>query len=239
MTDETGSPPEGSGGLVDGIKKDLPSIPDTIKQVITDPAGFYRQMPKSGGFVSPLVFMVLLGVAAGVIQAVLGIIGLSPAASIVTALLAIVFVPIFVAIFGFVGAAIIFVIWKLMGSQESYETAYRCGAYTAAIVPITSLLGPIPYLGAILGIVWTAYLLVMASIEVHAIKSKLAWIVFGALCGVFSIISISAEYGGRQLTGSMDSWQKKIGNVEEMSPEDAGKALGEFMKGLEESQKNK
>lgn len=243
MTDETGNLPEGSGGLADEIKKGLPSIPETIKQVITDPAGFYKQMPKSGGFVTPLVFMVLMGVAGGLVQAVLGLVGLSPAGSALTALLAIILVPIFVAIFGFVGAAIMFVIWKLMGSQESFETAYRCAAYAGAVIPITTLLGPIPYLGSILGIAWMTYLMVMASMEVHAIKSKLAWTVFGALCGIFSIISLSTEYAGRQMTSSMDSLQKgmdkKMEEIEEMTPGEAGKAFGEFMKGLEESQQKK
>jgi uncharacterized membrane protein YdjX (TVP38/TMEM64 family) len=37
---------------------------------------------------------------------------------------AIIFMPIAVAIGSFIGAAILFVIWKLMGSQEDYETAY-------------------------------------------------------------------------------------------------------------------
>ncbi len=244
MTDETGDPTGGSsdnprGGVADEIKKGLPSIPATIKQIITDPVEFYKQMPKSGGFVTPLVFMVLMGVAGGVVQAVLGIIGLSPAGSVFS----IIFIPAFVAIFGFVGAAILFIIWKLMGSQESYETAYRCGAYAGAIVPVTTLLSPIPYLGPIIGIVWTTYLLVVASMEVHSLPSKLAWTVFGALCVFFSIVFLSTNYAGRQMTKNMDSWQKgmerKMGDMEEMTPEEAGKALGDFMKGLKESQKNK
>ena len=243
MTDETGNPTGGSsdnqmGGVADEIKKGLPSIPATIKQIITDPAEFYKQMPKSGGFVTPLVFMVLMGIAGGVVQAVLGIIGLSPHGSV----LAIILVPIFVAIFGFVGAAILFIIWKLMGSQESYETAYRCGAYAGAIVSITTLLSPIPYLGPIIGTVWTTYLLVVASMEVHSLPSKLAWTVFGALCVFFSIIFLSTQYVGRKMTKGIDSWQKgmerKMGDMQEMTPEEAGKALGDFMKGFEESQKN-
>ena len=45
MADETGSPPEGSGGVADEIKQGLLSIPGTIKQVITDPADCLFHLP--------------------------------------------------------------------------------------------------------------------------------------------------------------------------------------------------
>ena len=88
-------------------------------------------MPKSGGFVEPLVFMVSMGVVSGVIQSVLALVGLSFAASFAMAIASIIIVPIMTGIFGFVGGAILFVIWKIMGSEQSFETAYRCGAYAA------------------------------------------------------------------------------------------------------------
>ena len=53
----------------------------------------------------------------------------------------IIFMPIAVAIGSFIGGAILFIIWKLMGSQEDYETAYRCGAYLMALAPITAIIG--------------------------------------------------------------------------------------------------
>lgn len=65
--------------------------------------------------------------------------------------------PIAVAIGSFIGAAILFVIWKLMGSQEDYETAYRCGAYLMALAPITTLINVIPYAGAIISLVICAF----------------------------------------------------------------------------------
>src|SRR3989338_1047508 len=129
------------------------AFPQTAIKVLTSPAAFFREMPKTGGFVEPLVFMVVMGVISGLIQAALSLLGLSIAGGIAMGLAAIIMMPIFIAIFGFVGAAILFVIWKLMGSQESYETAYRCGAYISAFAPIAAVLSIIPYIGSAIGII--------------------------------------------------------------------------------------
>jgi hypothetical protein len=123
------------------------SIVDTVKRVITDPAGFFREMPRQGGFKNPLIFLVVMSVVTALVGVLLSLVGLAgPGATFGAALASIIIVPIFAAIFGFVGAAILFILWKVLGSEESYETAYRCGAYMAAISPITSVLGAIPYL---------------------------------------------------------------------------------------------
>jgi hypothetical protein len=215
------------------IEKNITAILNTMVEVIRNPVGFFRRMPKSGGFVEPLIFMVSMGVAAGVIQAILAILGLGFAGSFLMALTSIIIVPIMVGIFGFVGAAILFVIWKIMGSQQSFETAYRCGAYAGGIVPVTTVLGIIPYLGPILGLVWGTYLIVVASVEVHNIAAKTAWIVFGAIAALFALISIGSQFAARRVTSGLNKWEQEMGKTGEMTPEEAGKAMGEFLKGLE------
>ncbi|MBN1840975.1 MAG: YIP1 family protein [Deltaproteobacteria bacterium] len=215
------------------IEKNITAILNTMVEVIRNPVGFFRRMPKSGGFVEPLIFMACMGVAAGVIQAILAIFGLGFAGSFLMALTSIIIVPIMVTIFGFVGAAILFVIWKIMGSQQSFETAYRCGAYAGGIVPVTTVLGIIPYLGPILGLVWGTYLIVIASVEVHNIAAKTAWIVFGAIAALFALISIGSQFAARRVTSGLNKWEQEMGKTGEMTPEEAGKAMGEFLKGLE------
>jgi hypothetical protein len=229
----------GSSGNGSMTGSDLNSILNTVMGVITNPVGFFRDMPKSGGFVPPLIFAVVMGVAAGVVRAILGILGIGFAGSFFMAIMLIVITPILVAIFGFVGAAIMFFIWRLMGSQESFETAYRCGAYATAISPITSLLYLIPYLGSLVGLVWMMYLLVIASIEVHNIAARTAWIVFGSLCALFAILTLWSEHSTRNLANRMGQFQKQLQKTEEMSPEEAGKAVGEFLKGLQKGTDNK
>lgn len=224
------------------VQRQVKGIVPVVREVITDPGGFYSRMPRTGGFLQPLVFMVVLGVVSGLILSVLSLIGLAPGEGLITGLAALIFVPIMVGIFGFVGAAILYVIWKIMGSQESYETAYRCMAYTAAIMPITTVLNLIPYLGVVIGMVWVTYLLVTASVKVHGIKPQTAWIGFGIICAIFVFTSVSAEMAARKLSSEIQAWeaemQQRTGNLEgmeEMSPEEAGQAVGEFFRGVRES----
>ncbi len=204
-----------------------------VQKVIKNPAEFYREMPRSGGFVEPLVFAICMGVVAGLVRAVFGILGLEFAETFFMAIASIVIVPIFVVIFSFIGAGILFLIWKAMGSQEEYEVSFRCMAYAAAISPITSVLHIIPYLGPILGLVWMAYLLVNASVEVHKIELKKAWIVFGAICAVFAFISVSSQLAARSVQHNLENMNKQLGDINKMSPEEAGQKMGEFLKGLE------
>ena len=221
-------------------KSPLDGIVETVKKVILDPAGFYRGMPKAGGFVDPLIFAVVLGVAAGLVRAVLGLVHLGGALGVGMALAAIVMTPIMVAIFGFVGAAIMFVIWKLMGSNESYETAYRCGAYACAISPITAVIGIIPFVGGLIGMAWMLFLIVTASVEVHKIPAKKAWLVFGIITAVFALASLGAQATARKAQRGMSGWQKQMEKEmgvkagKDMTPEDAGKAAASFVKAMQE-----
>lgn len=220
-------------------KSPLENIMETVKKVILNPVEFYRGMPKVGGFVDPLVFAVVLGVVSGVIQAVLGLVHLGPAVSVMGALSAIIRMPVAVVIGGFIGAAIFFVIWKLMGSVESYETAYRCGAYAAAISPIIAVLGIVPYLGSLITFAWWLYLLVTASVEVHKLPAKKAWMVFGIIAAILALMSISAQRSARRMQAGMGAWAQEMEKVSgkparEMTPEDAGKAAAAMMKAMQE-----
>lgn len=221
-------------------KVDFSAIPNQTIKVITNPVGFYRDMPKGGGFIEPLIFLVVMAAIAGVLTAVLsvfgfGMVGMAGMAGMAFAgFAAIIIVPIMAVIGSFIGAAIVYVIWLIMGSKESYETAYRCIAYASAIYPIMAILGIIPYLGAIVGTAWGFYLVIMASIQVHKIKANLAYIVFGIIGALLIIMQVSGEYTARNFQPSMERFGR---NIENMSPEEAGKALGEFLKGLEQSQK--
>ncbi len=211
----------------ENMEKNVKNILNTAIKVITNPVAFYRDMPKTGGFVEPLIFVVALGLVSGVITAILSIFSLGSVASVGMGLAYIILYPVMAAIGSFIGAAILFIIWKIMGSQEPYETAYRCMAYAMAISPITVLLGIIPYLGAILGLAWYLYLMVAASAEVHKIVQKTALIVFGIIFILLAIPTTCGNFAARKA-------QKSLEKYEEMTPEEAGKAFGEFMKGMKE-----
>ena len=201
------------------------SIIDNWLRVITRPAEFFRDMQPEGGFNAPLLFMVLTGVAAGLVRAVLILVGLGHGGSSVgTALASIIVVPILVAIFGFLGAGILYLIWRAMGSDRDYETAYRCTAYGSAISPLTQLLLIIPYLGAVAGLVWWTLILITASTEVHAIARPRALKVFGAIAVVLAILSVGSEMAARRMEASLADMQSQFqsGNGQ---PKDATQAM--------------
>jgi hypothetical protein len=163
---------------------------EIVQEVIKDPSAFYSDMPRTGGIAEPLIFMVSMGVVAGIVRSVLGILGINPVGSFSMALAFIIIVPACVAAFGFIGAGILFLIWNVMRSQRPYEVAFRCLAYATAITPIVVIFHAIPYIGSVIGLVWATYLLVNASTEVYNIQPQLAWIVFGAICVIFAVTSV-------------------------------------------------
>ncbi len=209
-------------------------ILDTALRVVTDPVNFYRHMPTEGGFVQPLIFMVAMGVTTGLVQLLLGLIGLGGHVPVAMALAAPVMAPLMFLIFGFVSAAIVYVIWLLMGSQRNFETAYRCVAYSSAITPIGAVAGIIPYLGALVIPLWSAALMAIASIHVHARKETLSWLVFGALGAILAITNLSGEIAGRRLASGLGALEQQLESGE-MTPEQAGQAVGEFLKGLQQT----
>lgn len=221
------------------MERFIATVSETMIRVITDPVGFYQCMLRGGGYVEPLLFAVIMGVIGGLIQAVLSIFGIGFTGTILVALTSILLVPVMIAVFGFVGAAILFVIWRLLGSQEPFETAYRCGAYATAITPVTTVLGIIPFIGPVLGVVWMTYLMIIASIQVHQVKPKTALIVFGVLGALLVLSSISSQFAARKMEKQLDKFQSELGKIDEMKPEEAGKAIGEFLKGMQEGMEKK
>lgn len=172
--------------------------------VMKSPNEFFRSMPKSGGYKDPLIFSVVLGVVTGGVHAVLLMLGLKPAAGVVMAILAVVITPIMVAVLGFIGAAIFWVGWKLLGSSESYEVSYRCGAYASGIAPATAIAGVIPFIGGAIGSLWMSYVLIAASVEVHGISKKKSMIAFGSVGVLFALLSVTGQVAQRAMKGQVE-----------------------------------
>lgn len=209
-------------------------IVDTALKVIKTPAEFYRGMAKSGGFVDPLIFAVVMGAIGGVVYAILGLLHLIPMMSGGMALSMIVTAPIGAVIGSFVGGAIVFVIWKLMGSSESYETAYRCGAYASAVSPIAMACNVVPYVGGLVGLAWMVYLLVIASVEVHKIAAKTAWLVFGIIGGLCALGAINGQIAAHRAQRDMSEITKAWGGKASKDMEAASKAAADMVKAMQE-----
>jgi beta-lactamase regulating signal transducer with metallopeptidase domain len=160
---------------------------------------------------------------AGLLQSILSVFRFQVGAGMAMGLGSVIILPIMIGIFGFVGAAILFLIWKLMGSRESYETAYRCGAYIGVLTPISVLLHLIPFVGAAGSVLLMTFFLVTASVAVHDIPSRKAWLVFGIIGGLLVFFSVSAEFAARRFVREAAEYQKKA--------EEAQRVLEQMQKG--------
>lgn len=210
-------------------------IVPTFVAVVTRPAEFFSAMPRTGGYAQPLIFMVVMGVAGGLIRAVLGMLGLLTAGSTATALTGIILAPVLILIFGFIGAAILFIIWKMMGSQRDFETAYRCVAYGSAISPLTQFLMLIPYLGIVLALGWWAFILVAASNQVHDVGRSVAITVFGGIAAVLALAGIGMQLTAQRMMNSLTRTQHQLQLDQTRDPAKAAQDLGKLLQQMQKA----
>jgi len=215
---------------------DVSRIIEQAREVLTNPSGFYRDMPRRGGFTEPVVFVAVIAVITGIIAAVWSLFATGPG-FLAAGFAGIIIYPIFAVIGAFIAAAILFVIWKLMGSEQDYETAFRSWSAATAVYPVGALLSIIPYIGVMVSVAWGTLLMIEASVAVHQRERRTAMIVFGILGGLLLISNISSEYASRQMADRVSEMSRQFEGYEDMSPEEAGRKMGEFLKGLEEGAK--
>ncbi len=214
------------------------AIIEDVMTIITNPVGFYRRMPKTGGYGDPVTFMLVIAVVTAVLMAVSSLFGFGTVGdAMAVGFGGIIFLPIMALFFSFIGAGLLYVVWRMVGSPKSFEVAYRCVAYAAAIYPLTIVIGLIPYLGSIVAVAWWTYLMMVASMEVHRLPQQTAYVVFGILGIFFLATNLSSEIAARRLAAEVEQIGGKVKQLEDMSPEEAGEAVGKFLKGLEKATK--
>lgn len=175
--------------------------------ILKNPILFYREMPKSGGYLEPVLFVTVMAVMVGLLMTLFSIFGLGMIAFGFSTIL---FTTIMSIISSFIGAAILFFIWKLMGSNESFETSYRCIAYASVVYPLVAILGPIPYVGSAVSVLFGTYLMIIASVEVHGIKQKTAYIVFCILGIIGLLANINNEMLVREIASQTDDFTEQF-----------------------------
>ena len=178
------------------VKSYFKGLIDQAIKLIINPVEFFRTMPKSGGLIEPMFFLVVTVLVDVVLVFVesfvshgagmygLGMLGIS-----------LFIVPIIAVILSLFVAGIFYVVWSFMGSGESYEASFRCLAYMQSIVPVTILISIVPYL-ALLGIAWWFFLMVIATREAHNLPVKPALLVFGVIAVLASLVYYSSVTSG-------------------------------------------
>lgn len=205
------------------------SIINTQKRVIIEPSSFYQAMPVEGGFLAPTVFILAMSLLSALILGLWLLFGIGTAAAMFAGLASFVMLPIFTVIASFLGAAALFAIWKLMGSKTSYQAAFRCLAYSTAILPIVAIANLIPYLGQALSIVWGLWLMIIASEHVHQLEPQIPWRVFGVLGIVLLYLNLNAQYQARQTQLMVEDWQEKS---RQLTSDQLGNGASDFIAGI-------
>ncbi|MGC2165549.1 MAG: YIP1 family protein [Gallionella sp.] len=179
-------------------------------RLLGHPVVFFRTMPKTGSLLEPLHFIALTGALDVTLINIryfsshgAGIHELALMASnlILVLLIAIVGGP-FVA-------GLMFAIWSLMGSTESYATSFRCMAYTQIVVPFAILLSIVPYLG-LLGIVWWITLMVIATRDIHKQSIRQALAVFGTIGMAISLVYYNAVSSNIQARQHLQEFTREL-----------------------------
>jgi len=163
-----------------------------------------------------------MALALAIVMTILLFLGLGRIGAMATGVGSLIFLPIAALIGSFIAAAILYVVWKLMGSEEPYETSYRCVAYAAAIYPIAGIVGAVPYLGSIIGMAWAMYLMGVASVEVYGRKQQNAYAVFGILGAIFIMANVNGGRQERQMRAQFEGLGETLGEsfegLEDMTP---------------------
>lgn len=182
------------------------AIGDTAWAVIGHPVRFFQAMPKTGGFRAPLQFLFVIAFFDALLVSLSLLIGGGPLV-LATTVHMLLFTPLAFVVSGFLFSAVLFVFWRLMGSTESYQTAYRVFAYSCGITPVTTLLGLVPYL-PIVSLAWWFGLFAIASIHVHGIHRLKSAAVFAALALAAAVFVVRLEHRVLQPLGRPSTVQQ-------------------------------
>jgi hypothetical protein len=171
---------------------------ETWKEVIQSPSDFFRRMPTTGGYADPLTFAAISFAISGILSALLsfgisGIFGMHGREfSFLTLIGLVVATPILGIIGLLIGAAIFYIIYKVLGGTGSYEGTVRFISYTTAV----QVLSWIPLIGLIVWI-YELYLNIVGGSFVHKVsmgKSAIAILLPSILILIliFIIVGIAA-----------------------------------------------
>jgi hypothetical protein len=148
---------------------------ETWKEVIQRPTDFYRKMPTTGGYAEPLTFAAISYFIYGLLSALFnrgmmggmygyGMMG-TGGYGLSTSLTVAIMIPIMGIISIIIGAAILYLIYKVLGGEGSYEGTLRFICYASAVL----LLSWIPLIGWIFGF-YGIYLYIVGGMIVHNVS---------------------------------------------------------------------
>ncbi|MBI5241806.1 MAG: YIP1 family protein [Elusimicrobia bacterium] len=180
-----------------------------MRAILLSPAGFFRAMPRGGGWREPMLFVLAMSLACAVLQIAMvlafGSAGLGPSRAALTVFAAVFSVAgaLVAALVGtFIAAGLAHLIWLVLGSQQPFEASLRCVAFMSALLPVLGVAPGIPIAGPWLAIplsLYGAYLFFPASIEVHEVDRKKASAAAFALGFLALLVTLVSAFGSARL----------------------------------------
>jgi hypothetical protein len=223
---------------------DFKKLIDDSKAVLMTPKEYFASMPKTGGYVEPLIKAVIYGLIAGILTFIWSLLHLTPAAGILgkwmgggtVGVMSIVTAVIGAAIGLFIGGVILLIISAICGGSKDYEANVRVTAALMVLSPINALLsftgGISIYLGAIISLavslygIWLLYNALIHALGAGEKAAKVVSIIL-AILPVISLISMLTCYKAASTVS--DKYMKDAKQQEE--------ALKNFNKLMEEMKK--
>lgn len=168
---------QGAGGnTYDFSTKDfVKSFLGVVKTVLIKPSDFFQNMPTTGGFPPPLIFLAICLGISGIISAIVwGYLG------------AFFYYVIFGLIFSFIGAAILhFIAQQFFEGKATYEGMYRVMAYAGVVNLVTW----IPVVGLFAGL-YGLYLQIVGVEKVQQITAGQAVVTVLIALAVYIILAL-------------------------------------------------
>lgn len=172
--------PTTSGGAGSGdfnLSDPVQSFVRTTREVLLNPVGFFRSIPRQGGFLPPLAYALICSVIAGVLSGIgsllLALIGdQGVGAAIGVLFTTIIITPIATAVGLFIAAGIYhLLVWLLVKpSNAGFEATFRVVAYASAL-QLLSWLAAIPILGILVAVAIGIYNIVLSVLGIREVHS--------------------------------------------------------------------
>jgi hypothetical protein len=149
------------------------AMAETVKETLLTPSDFFSRLPLRGGFISPLLYALILGTLGAMIGSVWGFLSENPLLIQATrqsnlTILVGVFIPVVVFLAIVASAALLHgSLFLLGGARESFEATFRVVCYSET----TQILNIVPVIGSVAGWIWRVYILTLGLKEVHGIST--------------------------------------------------------------------
>ncbi len=141
LSQSPSSPSPGGPGSEFNLSDPVNSFVRTVREIVLNPVGFFRGLPRHGGFINPLLFAVvcsaIAAVLGGLLSVILAVVGLSAqtvGSSIVGLFTGMLLIPILAAAGSFIGAGIYHLLVLLFVKPNAgFEATYRVAAYSFVV----------------------------------------------------------------------------------------------------------